>query len=114
MIVKGWNNGSPNDETGAGYGIKIQYEDREEFFKKDWPSVIVELEGEGEVEVRLSKSFWRCCPELRRKEIGKWMLKKGIKKGNAPWPKGNPPAFELVPIGNRKFRLHSIKPSQKD
>ena len=114
MIVKGWNNGRPNNETGAGYGIKIQYKDRENFFEKDWPSVIVELEGEGEVEVRLSKSFWRCCPELRRKEIGKWMLIKGFKKGNATWPKRNPPEFELEPLGDNKFRLSEIKPARID
>ena len=110
MIVKGWNNGRPNNETGAGYGIRIKCKDRERYFQKAWSSVIIDFEGESEVEVNLSCAFWTTCEELRKKEIGKWM----IKKGNATWPKGHPPAFELVPISNRRFRLHSIKPSRKD
>ena len=110
IIVKGWNNGRPNNETGTGYGIRIKRKDIDRYFEEEWTSIIIELEGEGEIEVSLSNSFWRCCTEIRKKEIGKWM----IKKGYAPWPKGHPPAFELVPISNRRFRLHSIKPSRKD
>jgi len=29
MIVTGWNNGSPNNSTGARYGIKIDPSDRD-------------------------------------------------------------------------------------
>ena len=29
MIVVGWNNGSPNNRTGAGYGVRIVREDRD-------------------------------------------------------------------------------------
>ena len=28
MIVSGWNNGSPDNRTGAGYGIRLSKEDR--------------------------------------------------------------------------------------
>ena len=32
MIVVGWNNGSPNNRTGAGYGVRIVREDRDMVF----------------------------------------------------------------------------------
>lgn len=71
MIVVGWNNGSPNDRTGAGYGIRITRADRDRYFEKSWKSVIIELEGEGSIGVRLSDSFWENCIELRSSKIGK-------------------------------------------
>ncbi len=42
MKVKGWNNGSPNTITGAGYGIRInKKEDRDRYFQKTWKEVII-------------------------------------------------------------------------
>jgi len=101
MIVVGWNNGSPNNRTGAGYGIRMVREDRDMYFQKTWPSVIIELDTGDLLDVRLSDSFWRGCTELRNAKIGKWMLDNEL----APWPKGDPPNLKLEPIGNRKFRL---------
>ena len=49
----------------------------------------------------ISLSFWGNCPELRFGEIGEYMLSKGL----APWPKGKPPALELVPDGDASFRI---------
>ncbi|KPL03554.1 MAG: hypothetical protein AMJ73_06455 [candidate division Zixibacteria bacterium SM1_73] len=65
MIVVGWDNGLPNNRTGAGYGIRIAREDRDTHFQRGWSSVVIKLEGENEVEVSLSDSFWRGCTELR-------------------------------------------------
>ena len=111
IIVKGWNNGSQNYETGGGYGIKIaDKKDRESYFQKEWTSVTIELEGEGEIEVNLSCAFWTTCEELRKKEIGKWMINNNL----APWPKGHPASFEFVPISNRRFRLRGIKSAHHD
>jgi hypothetical protein len=104
MIVVGWNNGSPNNRTGAGYGIRIAHEDRDAHFQNGWPSVVIELEGENEVEVSLSTSFWRGCTELRSAQIGRWLLRQGL----APWPTSNPPHLKLEPIGDRKFRLSRL------
>jgi len=103
MIVVGWNNGSPS-KTGAGYGIRIRREDRDKYFEKGWSYVIIELEGDTQVKIRLSDSFWKDCIELRSAEIGRWMLKQKL----APWPKNKPPKLKLEPIGNRKFRLSRI------
>jgi len=102
LIVTAWNNGSWN-RTGAGYGIRISVKDRNQYFRPEWESVIIVLDDR-EVEVNLSKSFWSKCPELRKKEIGEWLIKNGLGR----WPKGNPPKLKLEPIGDRKFRLSLI------
>ena len=104
MIVTAWNNGTPNNKTGAGYGVKIKREDRDKYFQRTWSSVIIELNDEEVVNVKLSNSFWKNCTELRSAKIGKWMLDNGI----APWPKGRPPVLKLEPIDDRKFRLSFI------
>jgi len=101
MIVSGWNNGSPNNRTGAGYGIRLSKEDRDKYFQREWDFVKIELENGDVVEVKLSNSFWSNCSELRSSKIGKWMLENGY----APWPKNNPPKFELIPISEKKFKL---------
>ncbi|KXB08279.1 hypothetical protein AKJ58_00320 [candidate division MSBL1 archaeon SCGC-AAA385D11] len=100
MKVKGWNNGSPL-ETGAGYGIRISRKDREAYFRREWESVIIDLEGGSTIEVNISESFWRDCIELRSARIGKWMIRKEL----APWEKNNPPSLELKHIEGRKFKL---------
>lgn len=101
MIVKGWSSGAPNGRTGAGYGVRITHRDRDRYFCPEWPSVTVELDQGATIQVNLSSSFWRRCSELRKQEIGKWMLDRGL----APWPKGRPPQMRLEPIGQRRFRL---------
>jgi len=101
MRVTGWTNGSPNPGTGAGYGVRINRADRHRYFSRDWPSVSLLLDGGHQVTVNVSASFWRGCPELRHKEIGRWLLARGL----APWPTGKPPTLELSPIGAQRFRL---------
>lgn len=104
MIVSAWNNGKANTRTGGGYGIKMRRKDRDNHFRRTWPSVIVELENGQVLDIAPSPSFWRNCAELRRKEIGKWMLDDRL----APWPKGRPPTFRLMPTGDRRFRLSRL------
>lgn len=104
MIVVGWNNGSPNNRTGAGHGIRIVREDREKHFQRAWPFVTIQLDDGYLVDVKLSDSFWRGCTELRSAKIGKWLLDHKF----APWPKGNPPNLKLEPIGNKKFKLSRL------
>jgi hypothetical protein len=100
MIVTGCHNGSPNNTTGSGYGVRLRREDRDRHFRSHWPSVSVKLEGGG-VPVDLTPSFWRSCTELRSAAIGKWLLDRGL----APWPKGHPPRLHLTRVGHRRFRL---------
>ena len=103
MDVTAWNNGQRH-RTGAGYGFKLSAEDRDRHFKKIWPTVFVSLPGvTQEVEVNIAKSsFWgRTCRELISRDFGQWL----IARHYAPWASGNPPKFELVPIGGNHFKL---------
>jgi hypothetical protein len=101
MIVTGWNDGSPNNTTGAGYGIRISRSDRDRHFEQHWRSVMIEFEGQATTQANLTPSFWRRCTELRGREIGRFLLDHGL----APWPKGRPPKLRLEPTEPRRFRL---------
>ncbi len=101
MIVAGWNNGSPNNKTGAGYGIRITRQDQERYFKKSWSSITIEFDNGDSVDIRLSDSFWRKCLELRDAKIGKWMINNRL----APWSNGSPPNLKLEPLAEGKFLL---------
>ena len=101
MEVKGWENGSGDNETGSGYGVKLSPEDRERWFEREWSSVILHIEGGDEVHVNVSQSFWRGCPELRHRRIGQFLVAEGL----APWKKRKPPRVKLEPLGGRHFRL---------
>lgn len=104
MIVTAWNNGQ-HHATGAGYGLKIDVRDRDQYFRREWRSVILKLEGEdGTIEVNIAKpSFWNAtCRELISAAIGCWLLKNRL----APWPKNRPPKLILEPMAEPgHFRL---------
>jgi hypothetical protein len=99
--VTAWSNGRPSS-TGAGYGLKISETDRDRVFKRDWRSVQINF-PDGKVSiVNIEKaSFWDRCRELISVEIGKWMLSNRF----APWPRGKPPKFVLLPRGDGVFDL---------
>ena len=102
MIATAWNNGE-HKKSVAGYGLKIAASDRDKYFDKSWKTVIIHLPNGEEVEVNTDKaSFWnQSCRELIDKKIGQWL----IETGNAPWLKGRPPKFELIPQRERYFEL---------
>ena len=100
-----WNNGRWH-KSGAGYGLKVSVSDRDRFFRKDWPSVMLRLvvaSGFVDVEVNCAKdSFWNgSCRELIARDIGRWLFDLGL----APWPKARPPRFDLSAIEPRVFRV---------
>lgn len=106
MEVTAWNNGS-HHTTGSGYGFKVSIVDRDQFFKKEWKYILLEIEGEPEViSVNIDKAtFWNdTCHELIHKSIGKWMLKHGL----APWIKGKPPKFILETVEGNRFRVGMV------
>jgi hypothetical protein len=101
MKVVGWNNGSPDNRNGEGYGIRIVPKDRDVYFQRTKSSLHIEL-GDGHlVMFRLSDSFWGDCVELRSPKIGKWMLNVGL----APWPIGSPPNLRLEPKARSKWKF---------
>lgn len=103
MVVTAWNNG------GTGYGIKVEVNDRDSFFRKEWKSVTLEFEDSAvQVKINLSESFWRKCRELRKKEIRDWLQLHGL----APWDRGNPPPLWLEPLGGQNFLLCKRPPAR--
>ena len=108
MIATAWRNGSESD-TGAGYGLKLSLADRERYFRREWGTVSLELEGWPEaVRANIAKSsFWTStCGELISADIGRWLLANRL----APWAKRQPPKVELRAIGERRFRVEMQKP----
>jgi len=103
MRVTAWNNGKYYP-TGAGYGLKVDANDRDMYFSRDWSNVILELVGApNRVVINVNKSsFWGAtCRELINKDIGIWL----IKNGKAPWPKGCPPKMRMESMGSNRFRV---------
>lgn len=107
MIVTGWSMGSPNLRTGTGFGVRLSVADRDQQFCRSWHSLTVLLEGGAGIQVNISPSFWRGCSELRSKEIGRWMLDRGL----APWAQGRPPRLELSVVRDSVLRLSAAKAS---
>jgi hypothetical protein len=108
MIWTAWNNGQ-HFSSGAGYGFKIPIADRDAYFDRSWKTVILELPAESGthgVEANVNKaSFWGPkCRELINKGIGRWL----IERGHAPWEKGDPPRFEVIAAGHRRFVLKGV------
>jgi len=101
MRVSGWSNGSPNNMTGSGYGLRLSKKDRDQYFNPSWSSVIINLHDLGPVKVELTESFWKNCTELRNPKIGLLM----VQHGHAPWMKGKPPEYRLIPSTDRYFDL---------
>jgi hypothetical protein len=106
LVATAWNNGT-SGKSAAGYGLKISPQDRDTFFRREWGTVDLSLPNCARVTVNIDKdSFWNnSCRELISSEIGRWMLTSGI----APWSRGKPPRFKLVPI---KPRLFDVRPDE--
>jgi hypothetical protein len=100
VLVSGWKSGKFDGRRAVALGVRVGREFANQFFDKRWDAVLVELDDKI-VSVRLTKTFWTTCPELRSPAIGAWMKKQGL----APWPKGRPPELRLTPMGRNKFRL---------
>ena len=98
MRVTAWNNGS-HHSSGAGYGLRISVADRDQFFDRSSASILLVLTDGNQITVNTDKaSFWNdTCRELISQSIGRWLIDEGL----APWPKGQPPEFELTKTGDR-------------
>jgi hypothetical protein len=108
MLATAWKNGSP-DARGNGYGLKISAADRDAFLKREFGSITLHLPGISRpVTVNIDKaSMWEgTCRELISRDIGAWLIGVGL----APWPKGAPPKFRLVPRGERAFDVLPASP----
>ena len=105
MIVTAWKNGNAStSSSGALYGVKLAADDRDRYFRRDWETIELELEGYAQVvKVNVAKpSFWNStCRELIHSEIGRWLIDNGLES----WQVGKPPQLALKFIGGNRFRL---------
>ena len=98
-----WNNGQWH-ARGAGYGLKLSVPDRDRHFRRNWHTVTLRLAAGSDVvdvEVNCAKqSFWSPnCRELISHDLGRWFLDLEL----APWPKRQPPRFDLSPLAPGVF-----------
>jgi hypothetical protein len=105
MIWTAWSNGR-NSVTGAGNGFVVEAADRDQYFKREWRSVAIELpyeNGHRRAAVSVDKNaFWNVtCRELISRDIGLWLLA----QQHAPWQRRYHPKFEVEPRGDSCFRV---------
>lgn len=121
MRVSAWSNGN------GVRGVRVKKRDRDEYFSGA-SRIKIHIRNGKTVKVRLRSSFWRNCPEIRNEAISSW-IRKCIKeqdrkrdgKISVPqkirrwygrfdrwWEHGNPPKYELIPLGNDEFELALI------
>ena len=105
MIVTAWNNGK-HHRSGAGYGFKLRAEDRDQEINKSWKTITVQLPNGTKVVSNIDKdSFWsNTCREIINADFGQWL----IASKHVPWPKGQPPKFQLKKVSGRNFKLEGI------
>ena len=104
FIATAWRGGRSNQNTGSGYGLRISTADRDRYFREHWDTVTLHLDATGQsrvVKPTVSASFWHKCTELRNKDIGLWFTANGW----APWRRGKPPRFRLIPAGEGGFEV---------
>jgi hypothetical protein len=103
MIVTAWKNGTPST-TDSAFGVKLSADDWDRYFRKDWETIELELQGYAHVvKVNVAEpSFWSSdCKELIHSEIGRWLIENGLES----WQVGQPPRLSLKFIGGNRFRL---------
>jgi hypothetical protein len=103
LVVSGWKSGTFLLRRPVALGIRVGRKNAAQFFEKDWGGVFIEMDGLT-IPIRITRTFWSSCPELRNSAIGAWMKKRGL----APWMKGKPPQMRLTPTGGNRFRLDAV------
>jgi len=112
LIATAWCNGKQR-ASGAGYGFKIDKEDRDAFLKRKWKTINLCFTDTGECcDINIDKdSFWNeTCHELISASIGRWLIRNRL----APWERGNPPKFLLTHITEDKFEVKPEPPLNAD
>jgi hypothetical protein len=101
MQASAWSNGRDT------YGIRVGVPNRDEFFEKSWTEIEVEIDGQFHC-FALTAGFWHHCPEFR--DSGAPVIRDWLRRHRSlTWPPRQPPKAQLVPLGNRRFRLLPLK-----
>jgi hypothetical protein len=99
MRARAWSNG------GNNYGIQVGVPNRDACFDPTWTEIEVEIDG-WFYRFALTSGFWNQCPEFR--DCGSPVIREWLRLHHTlDWSSGNPPQFELVPLGGNRFRLVS-------
>lgn len=103
FTARAWKNG--RHAAGTTYGFQLAAVDRDAYFRRSWRVVTLTLPGvRNPIDVLLSDSFWRDCPELRHVEIRNCF--RGF--GAIPWTAGRPPRFRFQAVGMAAFNVVSV------
>jgi hypothetical protein len=97
MNATAWSNGS------GTYGIRVGLRNRDRYFSPSWTEIEVEMDGEAQ-RFGLTDGFWNKCPEFR--DSGRNIIREWLRRHHAlEWPTRRPPRFQLIPLGEDRFRL---------
>lgn len=97
MEVSAWSSGS------STFGIRVGIPNRNQHFHRSWTEIEVEIDGKPH-RFALTPGFWNKCPEFR--DAGGTVIRDWLLRHNAlEWTAGEPPRFQLLPLGAGRFRL---------
>ena len=97
-----WSRNSRSKGTSSLLGFGMNATVRNAWLEAGTKSVMLELEGGPTVELVLKGSFWRKCAHFDHEAVRDWLISQGIA---VPWPKGNPPRFEVHRVDGQRFRV---------
>ncbi|MCQ8820289.1 hypothetical protein NQT65_08745 [Pseudoalteromonas agarivorans] len=98
-----WSSGKPNNITGAGFGIRIPKEIKENIFSEQWRHVLIKTNNHS-FKVDITPGFWNKCNELRNPQIGLWLIENKLNH----WKSGFPSEVGVEYLGNQDFKLTTI------
>ncbi len=97
MEASAWSSGS------GTFGIRVGFPNRTLHFDRLWTEIEVEIDGQPH-RFALTPGFWNKCPEFR--DSGSTAIRDWLRRHHTlDWPTGQPPRFQLVPLGEGRFRL---------
>ncbi len=97
MEASAWSSG------GGTFGIRVGMPNRDRHFDRSWEQIKVEIDGQFHT-FALTPCFWNKCPEFR--DSGSTIIRDWLHRHHTlDWPTGEPPRFQLLPLGGGRFRL---------
>jgi hypothetical protein len=77
----------------ATFGIRIGIENRQQYFRPEWKSIILEISENSVIEPYLTPGFWRQSPDIRHPAFRRWFTTQGLMPGRD----GAPPDLNWYP-----------------
>jgi hypothetical protein len=97
MKATAWSSG------GGTFGVRVGKENRDKHFVRTWSRIEVDVDGKF-CEFALTNRFWNKCPEFR--DSGDTVIQNWLQRHHTiDWSTGQPPRFQLLPLGGVRFRL---------